>query len=521
VEGYASLQRGLLDAWHANSWGSAQDHVVVVLPSFSLGATILSHYQARLGPLEHRFLVASLMLRSIPGADLVLVTCADPGDEVIDYYARLAFPDNPERLKERLHLLVVPDNSARGISAKLLDRPDLIERLRAEIDGRLAFIEAWNVTDDEVAVALALGIPVNGTSPVLWPLGFKSAGRRLFREAGVPTPAGCEGVHDAEEVAAAIETIRRSRPRLSQVVVKQDNSGAGDGNWIVPTSSSGRRIPRQRLIQECLRDAPDWFAQDLTAGGIVEEMVRGAEVSSPSAQIDIGADGSVRVLSTHEQVLGGDNGQVFVGCRFPADPAYAGRLAARARSVGGVLAGHGVLGRVAVDFVCVRRRGSWDVLALEINLRRGGTTHPYTVLRHLVPGSYDEQTGRWVAEDGTSRCYRADDNLQHADWPGMSPSTAIQAVEDAGLGFDNATGTGVVLHMLSGLSVDGRIGLTAIGRITAEADALHAAVEPALLRAARSFRTKGLPGPPRGSTSVRNGPVQGAAQQHHARADSR
>jgi len=484
MEGFDTRQRGLLDAWRANAWGSEEDHVVVLLPSFSLGPTILSHYRARLGPLEHRYLVAALMLRSIPGADLFLVTCAEPGDEVIDYYARLAFPDNPQRLKQRLHVLVVPDSSARGISAKLLDRPDLIEHLRARIGGRPALLEAWNVTDDEVAVGLALGVPVNGTSPALWPLGFKSAGRRLFREAGVPTPAGCEEVHDAEEVAAAIATIRRSRPRLSEVVVKQDNSGAGDGNWVVPTNSSGRRIPLQSLSRECLRDAPEWFAQDLVSGGIVEEMVRGREVTSPSAQIDIGADGSVRVLATHEQVLGGDNGQVFVGCRFPADPAYAGVLASHARSVGELLAGHGVLGRVAVDFVCVLRRGSWAVFALEINLRRGGTTHPYTVLRHLVPGSYDEKAGRWVAEDGTTRCYRADDSLQHADWLGMSRSTAIQAVEDAGLGFDNATGTGVVLHMLSGLAVDGRMGLTAIGRTPDEAALLHAAVGDALQRAA-------------------------------------
>ena len=507
MEEYDALQRGLLEAWHANAWGSEEDHVVVLLPSFSLGPTILSHYQPRLGPLEHRYLIASLMLRSIPGADLVLVTCADPGQEAIDYYARLAFPDDPRRLKQRLHVLVIPDSSARGVSAKLLDRPDLIERLRALIGARPALIEAWNVTDDEVAVGLALGVPVNGTSPALWPLGFKSAGRRLFREAGVPTPTGCEEVHDAEEVAAAIATIRRSRPRLADVVVKQDNSGAGDGNWVVRTSSSGRRIPRQRLSEECFRDAPDWFAPDLVAGGIVEEMVRGRAVTSPSAQIDIGADGSVRVLATHEQVLGGDNGQVFVGCRFPADPAYAGTLAAHARSVGGLLAGHGALGRVAVDFVAVRRRGNWDVLALEINLRRGGTTHPYTALRHLVPGAYNEEAGCWVADDGSSRCYRADDNLQHPELLGMPSGLAISAVGEAGLGFDHVTGTGVVLHMLSGLAVDGRIGLTAIGRTPADAEALHAAVEPALVRAALtqpSFPTNGLPGASSGSTSVRN-----------------
>jgi len=43
-------------------------------------------------------------------------------------------------------------------------------------------------------------------------------------------------------------------------------------------------------------------------------------------------------------------------------------------------------------------------------------------------------------------------------------------VGDRGLHLDHETGTGVVLHMLSCLAVDGRFGLTAVGR-----DADHAA----------------------------------------------
>ena len=39
----------------------------------------------------------------------------------------------------------------------------------------------------------------------------------------------------------------------------------------------------------------------------------------------------------------------------------------------------------------------------------------------------------------------------------------IRAVSDAGLQFDRRSGTGVVLHMLSCLAIDGRLGLTAIG----------------------------------------------------------
>ena len=69
----------LLPAWQANAGRLHQDHVVVVLPSFSMAPTILAHYRDRIPPLEHRFLVAMLMLRTIPGADMVMITCADPG----------------------------------------------------------------------------------------------------------------------------------------------------------------------------------------------------------------------------------------------------------------------------------------------------------------------------------------------------------------------------------------------------------------------------------------------------------
>jgi hypothetical protein len=48
-------------------------------------------------------------------------------------------------------------------------------------------------------------------------------------------------------------------------------------------------------------------------------------------------------------------------------------------------------------------------------------------------------------------------------------------VAAAGLEFDRRTGTGVVLHMLSGLAVDGRLGLTAIGRTRPQAARLQAA----------------------------------------------
>ena len=153
-----------------------------------------------------------------------------------------------------------------------------------------------------------------------------------------------------------------------------------------------------------------------------------------------------------------------------------------------MLAAAGALGRASIDFAAAQdAAGRWTVRALEINLRKGGTTHPYSVLRHVAPGRYDVAAGCWRAEDGTARCYSATDNLVDPAWTGLPPGRAIGAVASSHLGFDRSRGTGVVLHMLSGLGIDGRVGLTAIGRDPDEAEQMREATENAIARAAAEF----------------------------------
>lgn len=45
---------------------------------------------------------------------------------------------------------------------------------------------------------------------------------------------------------------------------------------------------------------------------------------------------------------------------------------------------------MSIDFAAAQdATGRWSDYALEINLRKGGTTHPYAALRNLVSGRYD------------------------------------------------------------------------------------------------------------------------------------
>ena len=298
----------------------------------------------------------------------------------------------------------------------------------------------------------------------------------------MPTPAGVEDVHSIDDVLDAIAKLRVTRPGLRAVVIKHDDSGAGDGNVVVDLITPTRG---EEGLRDKLGALPEWDLADLVAnGGVVEELITGDWFASPSAQIDIDPSGGVRVLATHEQVLGGDNGQVYMGCRFPANEAYGEEIAELARSAGHELARSGAVGRVAVDFVAARyATGEWKVSALEMNLRKGGTTHPYAALRNLVPGTYDASTARWVTPDGTSRAYFSTDNVIDAKWRNRAPASVIAAVADAGLEFDSASGTGIVLHMLSCLAIDGRFGLTAIGRSPGHAQELY---EQAVLAVAAS-----------------------------------
>jgi hypothetical protein len=472
-----SLQARLGPALSANRQGSTTDHVLVVLPSYSVSESILSHYGDRVASLEHRYLNALLISARIPACEIVYVSTRRPGDEILDYYTSIMREDMQEAA--RFHLFDVDDGTSRSVASRLADDPAKLDAIRALVRGRPALIEAWNVTDNEMQLALALGIPVNGTRPELRRLGFKSEGRRLFREAGVPVPVGVEDVRTIDDVVAAIREIRARRPSVEAVVIKHDDSGAGDGNQVVDLRPM-REVANPRMwLRSTLETLPEWYLADLRAGGIVEERISGRRFSSPSAQFDIRPDGSVQVLATHEQVLGGPDGQVYLGCTFPASPAYAPELARHAQAVGEELARAGALGRVAVDFVAATDDDdTWHLYAIEVNLRKGGTTHPYCAMRNLIPGRYVADPGAWIAsEDGSTRCYAATDNLVDPRWLGLPPARVLDAVRAAGLMFTHETHTGAVLHMLTGLAIDGRLGMTAIGRTVDEAAAIQRGVE--------------------------------------------
>ena len=132
-----------------------------------------------------------------------------------------------------------------------------------------------------------------------------------------------------------------------------------------------------------------------------------------------------------------------------------------------------MLGRFAVDFVAVWREGAWDLAAIEINLRKGGTTLPFQMLQFLTDGHYDEASGELVTPLGQPRCYYATDNLVRPEYRRFIPEDLVDVLVENGLHWGETTQEGVVFNLIGALSEHGKLGLVCIARDHESALALY------------------------------------------------
>jgi hypothetical protein len=151
------------------------------------------------------------------------------------------------------------------------------------------------------------------------------------------------------------------------------------------------------------------------------------------------------------------------------------------RAVGEALAAEGALERYAVDFIARHIDGRWDLQAIEVNLRQGGTTHPTMALRAITTGALDPATGLFRSPTGQPLHYMATDNLCDPRLRGLLPVDLIDLVADAGLHYDPARLQGSVFHLLGCLSQYGKLGMTCIGRSDAQAEAVYEATASQLI----------------------------------------
>ena len=480
ISEFQRLRPRLAEVWDALTMREEEPHTAVVVPSLTLDQSELRKISG-VSFYEERLLFLLIRLRN-PRARMVYVTSQPIHPIILEYYLQFLAGIPASHARSRLTLLCADDASPRSLTEKILERPRLIERIRAGImDPQKAYLTVFNSTPHERKLAVLLGIPLNGCDPQLASLGTKSGSRKAFREAEVPLPEGFEDLHTLHEISDALVELRARRPGIRRAVVKLDESFSGEGNALFRYPASDAHAAYAESLRQVefsvASETPESYFDKLAKmGGIVEEFIEAEEKHSPSAQLRIGPRGDVLLISTHDQILGGPSGQVFLGCRFPARDEY--RLAIQEASlrIGQVLSAHGVVSRFGVDFLVHRDSADapWKTTALEINLRMGGTTHPYLALQFLTGGSLDPSTGLFLSPSGQAKYYKATDNLYSPRYRGLLPEDLVDLLTVNKLHYSHGSESGVLFHLIGALSEFGKLGLTAIANSPGQVDELYA-----------------------------------------------
>jgi hypothetical protein len=476
-EQFAPLQATLPDLWRRLR-DPRQPRFVIAVPSLSLdldGLPLpggLLHFEERMLYLFH--------LLGLPACRLWFHSSHLIPEEEVGYYLHFLRHVPFSHGRNRLKMMCLLDRSPQPLTAKLLQRPALLQRLRQEVKKQQnAYLTVYRSTQLEMQLAVELGVPILGTDPRHQFLSTKDQARAIFQSQGIGVAPGRMGLHSLEELAGALlsmledGTISLQQPQL---VVKQNEGVSGLGNrrlsimpfWNLLTSSLEPTEKQARLAQSLLRHWGDaegkaFWPRFERLGGLVETYLEGESVS---VQLNLSPLGEVSVVGSHHERL--DAQGRYVGSSFPAPDALAGVVLGPAQKVAQALVDKGVNGRVEVDFLVT---GS-AVFGLDINFRKSNTNASLRTLNLLAGGGYSTEENRYREGSGSERYVYSSDWLE-VSGPASSPQDIIDVATEAGLHYSTATHSGVIFHMLGGASATRRLGVTCVGASADEAEQLY------------------------------------------------
>ena len=475
---FERLQSRLAGQWRLIESMNQREQTMLVVPSVELPAEDASG--TALLALEERLLCLLLLLRK-PRARMIYCTSQAIGPEVVDYYLGLLPGVIPAHARARLHLFPVHDGSPGPLARKILERPRLVERLRTLIpDPETTHLVPIATTDLEQGLAVALGIPVFGAGPGFADLTTRSGSRRVFAEEEVGRPDAIEGIRSPADAMRAILELRGRIPGLPLVRIELERGDPRRGGLRVGLADfvetggleAARELEARARKGLARSGAGAWerFWQRVASEGAVVEAPRLLEEHrSVSVEMRITPPGAVEVQATHDRPSHGD-----ASWSFPADPAYAGAVAAASLRVGERLRRAGVIGSFSVLFEVSRDPGgAWHPEGLQVELGKSETSVPFLTLAFLTDGRYQVDGSVFRARGGQSKCYLTSRSVASPAYRAITPDEIFDFVVRHELHYDHATQSGVVLHQLSGLTELGTFGLTAVADSHEDARELH------------------------------------------------
>lgn len=476
----ARQQKALLE------WHNSKEKTYVLVNSYSFkddGTPGLNYYDMR--PL------AQILWAAEPGTNVIFVT-AMPVDESMVQHILRSLP-NADEVRKRVHFVSLNDGGSDFLSQKLLDdkHKGALRKIKQTMEhiGSPTVLLPYMGGPYEWQIAKELGIPdaVYAAHPTMFYWGTKSGGRKVFKAAlknyrgtkkvRIKLSEGSEDVYNLDAAALGVEALLKKHPDAKKVAVKLNLGSSGEGNIFPDVAGWGAlsHEQRRRLLQEKLEEAKvgipdetgkiDTFAEIIAKeGAAIEQFIPGIERATfPSVQSEILPDGTVRILSSHEQILVDRNN--YVGATLSADKRYRKAVERAAFEAAKQLAERGIVGRFGTDFAAVPQAdGTWDVYYIENNIRLTGTTHPLVAASGLTGASYKGGKLRSSNDKGAVR-YKSNDHDVRPNLTGLDVDGFLahfDKPENQEVLFDPERRSGVLFHLLPAVKAAGNVGYTII-----------------------------------------------------------
>ncbi|MGB0453239.1 MAG: hypothetical protein ACPGJV_05950 [Bacteriovoracaceae bacterium] len=382
-----------------------------------------------------------------------------------------------DEIKKRIQFFDLCDSQHQGpLSEKVMKSDKALQAIRNSIIRNASFLMPFTYSESEKKLAESLGIPVFGCHPDLHYWQTKSGNKVVFNRAQIPHPDGQEDLKSKEDILFALMNTWRRNPEVQIFLVKLDSGVSGEGNakiqfdtafetfesWTLSEKLSYLESKLEQMKFQNQSITLESFLERFRAGGIVEVFLSGEDFYSPSAQGYITPRSEVRLLSTHNQILD-ESGMKYLGCVFPAGNDIRDSLSTYTKKIGQELAKEGIIGFFSVDFIVYKRDGKRHIKVIEVNIRQGGTTHPYQTTKLMTESKYDEDQGVLVDKNGRAVYYNANDNFCRDEFKGKCPGDLLSYLSKHNIIFNKEKSSGAVFHMLNSFGVYGKLGYTVIG----------------------------------------------------------
>ncbi len=307
-----------------------------------------------------------VLLQATAG-DLVVV--GTPVDQDFLAYLR-SFPGREFKLFETRSK---GDNSTAG---KLLRESNLLEEVREWVDkkrqaGTGVRLESFALTNQELLLAGAVGVPLYGSVTISQSYDDKSQFRRLCRDLEVPIPRGFEDVSSREQLNDCLRSIFDKG--ASAAVVKLNGGTGGMGGQHLAADEFARHPQKLSQFWEGL--------QGLQGQGVVVEQYHEPSFAG-SVQMEVTQSGELRLPLISEQVLDGYleyNGFMHPPCLDDQDLYHVTGLA---QKVGEFLLSRQAAGFYSLDFIKCKDTGL--LLTIELNARKSAVMYPWEFACYLA-----------------------------------------------------------------------------------------------------------------------------------------